>query len=407
MEEMRIAIIGTGMISNRHMTIWGHIPGAKVVAAAEIDEAKLRAWGQRYGFEEKDLYTDFREMLKRDDIDAVDVCVHNNLHTPVSVAVMRAGYPCYCEKPMAASYADAKILYDAQKVYGQKLAVQISSIFTQQTVYAKKLIEDGKLGKLYHARSVGHRREGRPGFDMTAFSRDFISAKIGVHGPLCDLGIYHIAQVLYLMGMPELNTVFGVSSADYYQDPRLQSPEHPYEVEDLSVGIATFRNGISLDVYEDWAMHVDEVGPSFIAGSMGGVKLINVDSSGGPKAVPDNSPRPYRYPQLEWYGYEDGIMTEKKINCQMNEWRESSVNPGGAVYLDNQVHWLAYLRGELTDETRIDTPYIAMQTALLSDGIFLSQALNRSVTADEIKEQSKSIALHEQETPWGVIHYDF
>ena len=133
MKELRIGIIGTGMISNRHMTVWSKIPGTKVVAGCDIDENKVKAWGAQYGIPEDCLYTDFREMLKRDDLDAIDVCVHNNLHTPVSVAVMKAGYPCYSEKPMAASYADAKILYDAQKATGQKLAVQISSIYNLQT----------------------------------------------------------------------------------------------------------------------------------------------------------------------------------------------------------------------------------------------------------------------------------
>ena len=133
MKELRIGIIGTGMISNRHMTIWSHIPGTKVVAGCDIDQAKVRAWGERYGIPQEDLYVDFREMLKRDDLDAIDVCVHNNLHTPVSVAVMKAGFPCYCEKPMAASYADAKIIYDAAKATGQKLAVQLSSIYNLQT----------------------------------------------------------------------------------------------------------------------------------------------------------------------------------------------------------------------------------------------------------------------------------
>ena len=82
MKELRVAIIGCGAISHRHMKVWKNIPQVTVVAAAEIDAPKLKAWGERYGFEEKNLYHDFREMLKRDDIDAVDVCVHNNLHTP-------------------------------------------------------------------------------------------------------------------------------------------------------------------------------------------------------------------------------------------------------------------------------------------------------------------------------------
>lgn len=410
-KELRIGIIGTGMISTRHMTVWEKIPDTKVVAAAEIDEKKLYAWGERYGIAKENLYTDFREMLKRDDIDCIDVCVHNNLHTPVSVAVMQAGFPCYSEKPMAGTYADAKILYDAQKKYNQKLAVQISSIFNFQTRQAKKMIEEGKLGQLYHARSVGHRREGRPGFDMPAFSRDFISKEIGGHGPLCDLGIYHLAQFLYVMGMPELDQVFGVSSDVYYRNPKLLPEGLKYEVEDLSVGIATFRNGVSLDIYEDWAMHMDNVGTSFIAGSLGGLKFIDVDTSGGELAVPRGGmiagAGRVQKPTLEFFGYEDGLMVSKVIDCQTNGRKEVLADPEKALFNDNQVHWAAYVRGDLDDTTRIDTPKIALETALLSEGIFLSQKLHRSVTADEIREQSEKMAVRSQKTPWGVIDYDF
>jgi predicted dehydrogenase len=412
MKELKIGIIGTGMISGRHMTVWSNIPGAKVTAACDIDEKKVQDFGAKYGIPKENLYTDFRKMLKRDDLDCIDVCVHNNLHTPVSVAVMKAGFPCYSEKPMAAAYADAKILYDAQKAYNQKLAVQISSIYNLQTRYAKKLIEEGKLGKVYHARSVGHRREGRPGLDMPFFSRDFISRKIGGHGPLCDLGIYHLAQMLYIMGMPELESVYGVSSADYYLDSRMLPQGLKYEVEDLSVGLARFKGGVSLDIYEDWAMHIDDVGSSFVAGSLGGLKLIDVDTTGGDLAKPKEGGFIIgggfaQRPTLEFYGYEDGVMVSKVIDCQFNGQKEAWANPKISLYNDNQAHWAAYVRGDLGDGDRIDSPYIAMQTALLSEGIFLSQELGRSVSAGEIIEKSASMAIRKQETPWGVIEYDF
>ena len=94
MKEIRIAIIGTGMISHRHMTVIENLKkrgqALKVVAAAEIDKEKLEAFGKQYGIPEENLYQDFREMLKRDDIDEVEVCVHNNLHTSVATAVMAA-----------------------------------------------------------------------------------------------------------------------------------------------------------------------------------------------------------------------------------------------------------------------------------------------------------------------------
>lgn len=96
MKEMRIAIIGCGMISHRHMTVIENLNkqgyNLKVVAAAEIKKDRLEAWGKKYGLDEQDLYQDFREMLKRDDIDEVEVCVHNNLHTSVATAVMVAGF---------------------------------------------------------------------------------------------------------------------------------------------------------------------------------------------------------------------------------------------------------------------------------------------------------------------------
>lgn len=157
-------------------------------------------------------------------------------------------------------------------------------------------------------------------------------------------------------------------------------------------------------------MHMDEVGTSFIAGSLGGLKLIDVDTTGGDLALSEArrlAGGSAQQPTLEFFGYEDGLKTSKIINCQENGRKEAQVDPRIALYNDNQVHWAAYLRGELDDSTRIDSPYIAMETALLSDAIFISQAQHRSVTGEEVRAMSQSVALHRQETPWGVIEYDF
>ena len=420
MKEMRIAIIGCGMISHRHMTVIENLKALgynlKVVAAAEVKKDRLMAWGKQYGLDEKDLYQDFREMLKRDDIDEVEVCVHNNLHTSVATAVMAAGFPCYSEKPMAASYADAKILYDAQKKYGQKLAIQISSIYNPQTRIAKKMIAEGKLGEIYHVRSVGHRRQGRPGYDMPFFSRDFIDPNIGVHGPLFDLGIYHLAQMLYVLGMPELESVYGFQSSRYWTHPAIDKiTNRTAPVEDLGVGMARFKGDICMDIYEDWAIHMEDIGCTFIAGSLGGLKFTDVDQTGGPMAVPEGGQimggGDLQKPRLTYYGInEDNQLFTTQLDCALVDTyglQESLIHPELEMYNDNQLQWYSYLRGILTDETRIDSPYIAMQTALLSEGVVLSNELGRSVTVDEIKKMAKSIAIRDQETPFGTIHYDF
>ena len=402
MKEVRIGLIGTGLISHRHMKVWSQIPGVKIVAGCDIVETRLQDWGAKYNI--ADLYADYRQMLLRDDLDAVDVCVHNNLHLPLSLAVLRAGKHCYCEKPMTGSYADAVTMYKAQNIYNRKLAIQISSIFNLQSRMGRDMIQNGELGRIYHARSVGHRRVGRPGVDMPVFSPDFYSAAIGGHGPIFDLGVYRISQLLFMMGLPKLQSVYGAAYHGIDIDERLLRGRQ-YEVEDLGVGLARYEGGLTLDIIETWAINIDQIGPSFIAGSKGGLKILATDTFGGQLSNEDlflKNPQ-----ELEFYGYENGRMVDKKMNVLMNHRAEMAADPHNAVYNDNQRHWLAYLTGELTDETRYDTPWLAMQTALVSEGIFLSNELGRSVTADEIESLSVSTAVRRQETDWGVLEYDF
>ena len=406
MKELRIGIIGTGVISNRHMNVWTKLPSVKVVAASDVDEKKLEAWGARHGI--TDLYRDYRDLLARDDIDAVDVCVHNNLHTPLAIQVMKAGKHCYCEKPMAGSYADAKLMYDAQKAYGVKLAIQISSIMTKQAYIAREAVASGKLGNIYHMRSVGHRRKGRPGLDMP-LSPDFYSGKLAGHGALFDMGVYHISALLFAAGIPELESCYGSSYTGVEIDEALLAGR-TFDVEDLGVGMAKYKGGLTFDIAESWALNVDEIGSSFIAGSKGGLKFSGFDAYGGALAVDPARAMPVNIPDLSFYGHDEmGNMIDVAYNLGAR--RFAGLRGGNPekdlLYFCNHVHWMAYLRGELTDETRYNTPWLALQTMLVSEGIFLSGIHGRSLSKEEIEKMSVSTALKRQETDWGVLEFDF
>ena len=74
-EKTRIGIIGVGQIGTYHLQNYAAIPEAQVVAAADLFPDKLEAARKKFGV--ADVYADYREMLKRDDLDAIDVCVHN------------------------------------------------------------------------------------------------------------------------------------------------------------------------------------------------------------------------------------------------------------------------------------------------------------------------------------------
>ncbi|UCC63891.1 MAG: Gfo/Idh/MocA family oxidoreductase, partial [Anaerolineae bacterium] len=162
--RVHIGIIGVGQIGKHHLDIYQqHVGDAEIVAIADINEAEARRVSEMYDI--PNLYTDFRQLLQRDDIEAVDVCLHNNLHMPVTVAALEAGKHVYCEKPMAGAYCDAEVMYRAAKELDRKLSIQINSLFAKETKAARVLIDEGFLGKPYHARSAGFRRRGRPYVD--------------------------------------------------------------------------------------------------------------------------------------------------------------------------------------------------------------------------------------------------
>ena len=103
---IRIGIIGIGQIGKAHLENYSKIPGVEIVAASDVNPAELKSVADRFGIPHQ--HADFRELLRRDDVEAVDVCLHNNLHAPVTIAALAAGKHVYCEKPMAGAHVDAK-----------------------------------------------------------------------------------------------------------------------------------------------------------------------------------------------------------------------------------------------------------------------------------------------------------
>ncbi len=138
---IRIGIIGTGQIAQTHMKNYAAMPGVKMVACADIDEPAARKSAAEFAI--PNVYTSARELLERDDIDAVDICLHNNYHMPATVSALEAGKHVYCEKPMAGSYRDAVTMLDAAKSFGRMLHIQFFTLYSDETRAAKELIDLG------------------------------------------------------------------------------------------------------------------------------------------------------------------------------------------------------------------------------------------------------------------------
>jgi len=378
MKEVNIALIGTGIIAHSHMEQYRNIEGANVIAACDIDQAKLTAFCDKWNIPHR--YTDYREMLKRDDIYAVDVNLHNNLHAPVSIQVMAAGKHCYCEKPMAGSYTDAVAMKDAAKKFGVKLHIQLAQLYGHQTTCAKKLVDSGRLGKIYHARSYGYRRRGRPFVDGYG-EKEFNQTAWAGHGALYDMGVYHISQLLYLLGTPKVTRVSGAVYQELAMERRIESG---FDVEELGMGFVKFEGGMTMDIIESWAIHGGEFPSSSIHGSDGGLSVSNAQSN------------------VTYYSEIEGYPAISQLDIAAEQYRRRKIDPSIWVYNNSQAHWIGSLRG-LCEQ--IDTPHIALETMLISEGIFLSHTLGREVTADEIPELSKSNAVLKQDTAFGGLQY--
>ena len=380
MKQLNFALIGTGIIAHEHAMRYADIEGANIVAACDIDEQKLNAFCDKWNIPHR--YTDYRELLKRDDIDAVDVNLHNNLHAPMSIAVMAAGKHCYCEKPMAGSYIDAVAMKEAAEQYGKRLHIQLGMLYGAQTACAKTLVDSGRLGEIYHARSYGYRRRGRPYVDGYG-EKEFVSVPWAGHGALFDMGVYHISQLLYLLNTPTVERVTGNVYAKLAMDESRRKISD-FNVEELGVGFVKFAGGLTMDILESWAIH----GSSFPGSSLHG-------ASGGLQFVDDNV--------VNFFSEIEGYPATTSLDIRAEAYRKRKVNPAAMQAFENsQTQWVGVLRGDFEP---IDTAYIALQTMLISEGIFLSGRLGREVSADEIPELCKSIAMKRQETPVGVFEY--
>src|ERR1043165_9407918 len=266
---IRIGLIGAGQRGQQHLESYQDIPGAEIVAVADINETLARRVAATFTI--PNVYTDYHDLLQRDDLDAVDICLHNNLHRPAAVAAMQSGKDVYCEKPMAGSYADAKIMYDTAQALGRRLAIQLFTLFKSETRAAKLLIDDGSLGELYHARSTGFRRRGRPYVDGYG-TPTFVQKRHSAGGALYDMGVYHVAGLLYLLGNPSVARINGKTYQKIPMDPTREKSSG-YDVEELGLGFIRFTNDMTLDIIEAWAIHLDGFEGSSLVGTLGGVRL--------------------------------------------------------------------------------------------------------------------------------------
>jgi predicted dehydrogenase len=363
-KRIRIGMIGIGQIGRRQLETFQTLPGVDVVAVAGRDPERTRQAAEEYHL--PFWTTDYHQLLAREDIDAVSVCLHNNLHRPVTVAALEAGKHVFCEKPMAGSYCDAAEMLAASRRTGKMLSIQLSTLFSRETRAAQAAIAEGWLGKPYFAQSVGARRRGRPYVDGYG-SPAFVQKDQAAGGALLDMGVYHIANLLYLLGNPAPMRISGRIYQELPMDPARHAASG-YNVEELGVGLVTLEKEIALNILEAWAIHMGGVGGSYLVGSQGGIRLD----------------------PFELFRSLGDLDLDTHVDLEAFEYRLHNVRGQENFYDGPPQHWIAALQGHVP---LLPTAEIALNTMLITEGIYLSDRLRREVSASEVKNSSTSLAI--------------
>ena len=357
-EKVRIGIIGTGIIGKQHVQQYKDVPEAEVVAVCDIrpDEANRVAQLNNIPL----VYTDYRELLKRDDIDSIDVCVHNWLHAPVAIAALEAGKNVYCEKPMSWRYNDAKAMYEAAQRTGKMLHVQLSTIYSPEARAAKRLIDAGHLGNIYYVKSSWYRRRGRPFVDGYA-TPEFVNKATAGGGATIDCGIYHIGRMMWLLGNPGVISVSGSTYQmvdNMYADRRESSH---YSVEEIGMGMVRLDGGVTYWFEEAWAIQSDKGPGDYVYGAKAGLSVE----------------------PLGYFSTLSDLEMDATFDVKTADWRWHQVDPLAKGFDNSQRHWVWAQLGRVP---LINTAEIALKTSLISEGIYLSSHLGREVTLAEIEQ---------------------
>ena len=157
-KPLNIAMIGYGFMGRAHSNAYANVshyfdlpykPVLKAVCAR--DKSKAEAFAAQWGYES--VETDWKKLLERKDIDAVDICTPNNLHKEISIAAAKAGKAILCEKPLAMNVAEGEEMCDAVEKAGVANTVWYNYRRIPAVSFAKQLIDEGKLGRVFHYRA--------------------------------------------------------------------------------------------------------------------------------------------------------------------------------------------------------------------------------------------------------------
>ncbi len=251
---VRVGIIGCGGIANgKHMPSLKKLANVEMVAFCDIIEERAEKAAKEYGVPGAKVYTDYKELIKDESIEVIHVCTPNREHAEISIASLHAGKHVMCEKPMAKTVAEAKLMVEAAKETGKKLTIGYQNRQLPSVLYAKDFVDSGAMGEIYYANCYAVRRRGTPNWGV------FLDEEAQGGGPIIDIATHALDLTLHLMDNYEPYAVMGRTH---------KKLEHPEEgniwgdngvstttLEEAGCAFIQMKNGATIMLESSWALN--------------------------------------------------------------------------------------------------------------------------------------------------------
>lgn len=224
---LKVALVGVGGISGAHIPAWEARKDAELVAICDIRPEQMEK------YPEKRHYTDFDEMLEKEEIDILDICLPTYLHADFSVKAMEKGINVICEKPISLKKEDVKRVYESAKKNNVKFMIAQVLRFWPEYEILKDIYDKGTYGKLLSGsmRRLGLRpkwswdgwmmdekRSGLVPFDLHIHDSDFIVYAFGKPNKVTDFRAKRPEQD-YINAVYEYDDFFLTTEASWYDAP--------------------------------------------------------------------------------------------------------------------------------------------------------------------------------------------
>lgn len=206
---VKIGLIGLGGIAGAHIASYKRYPDVEITAAADGKGKESYSYGMLSPSAR--VYNDYKEMIEKEELDAVDICAPSHLHPEISIYALEHGLHVLCEKPMALNYADAERISDVAKKSGKVFMCAQITRFSKPYAYLKEIVEDGSLGRLKQLFVT--RLSTIPKWRLGSNGQN--SAANG--GVVFDLSIHDIDFVYSILGEPK--KIHGVYEKECASDP--------------------------------------------------------------------------------------------------------------------------------------------------------------------------------------------